>query len=967
MSTTVSTQSPYQLARWKVFMTDDSHQDRFIYFLAPIMEHVYQTCLQQIHASHHLARLFSDDFLLATLIKQYKTVFSPMFLKCGLWELHVAKDNNTLPEGTPEQRFNWYIESMSSQEFIPYFLEKYPPLQTLLDNRVATLMHSWQLFLTRLDADWPTINEAFIHLDNCHLADMSVSGDTHCLGLNVIKLTFKQEATKQVLIYKPRNMDIDLAYNHFIQWYNTHNELKLNTFEILNKGDYGWCEFVTFLSCLSMDEIERFYQRMGVLLALLYALKGGDIHFENLIAHGEQPTIVDLECLIKPKLDIDYFEPPPSVLDTLLLPTRINIEDEVEGWNIGGMAGDGGGIAKHAALKFESAGTDNMIIKRVDFKTEHDALNLPKLNDELFVDDLLAEKQVTEGFQQCYQFLMSQKATLLGTHSPLNNFYSARVRYLFRATRDYAQLLRESFHPNIMVSEADYDEHFSWLNDILNSRPMYEAVIPSELQDLAYGDIPYFSYDPITNTIRNSQDEKVDIDIKIQGFEFLKEQIESLCEEDLYRQTQLIRSSYSTHRLNENTNKAPEPISQDTLTIKHHKNITQKSLEACDKVLSHIVKHTFSYKGVITWPSTTVNLRKHSKALMTKFLDDTFLIGDLGIAFVMSHAAHLLKNTDYQSLVNKYMDFYLQAQNRSKNIVPQFSIFERSARIYSHHLFNALGNTIPEAITEHNLTDIEKSIEEDECYDVINGVGAFLLICDDTALLTKALDHFFAGYPEPINFPETSPLRRPASEADIYVRDNAAPVGFGHGVSGLIVALSRAQRYVNDTRIDTWIQKSLDYLDQLYDQHGFWPDTRHPEPKRGPLWCYGATGVAEAYLCLQKIKPSEQIERGLQRAIKELDNAREYLLQHHRGHYCCGYLSVHNFMINAHVKRPDLITAKRLAEENDFVLSYIEQFGYNGFTIAGDLNFSILYGLSGLCYALLRMADNTLPSIMTFE
>lgn len=50
---------------------------------------------------------------------------------------------------------------------------------------------------------------------------------------------------------------------------------------------YGWCEIVIQRDCKSIEELSRYYQRIGIILFINYLLEGGDIHFENLIACNE--------------------------------------------------------------------------------------------------------------------------------------------------------------------------------------------------------------------------------------------------------------------------------------------------------------------------------------------------------------------------------------------------------------------------------------------------------------------------------------------------------------------------------------------------------------------------------------------------------------------------------------------------------------------------------------------------------
>ena len=45
-------------------------------------------------------------------------------------------------------------------------------------------------------------------------------------------------------------------------------------------------------------EVERFYQRFGLLVALTYVLHTGDLHFENIIAVNEYPVLLDCETLL---------------------------------------------------------------------------------------------------------------------------------------------------------------------------------------------------------------------------------------------------------------------------------------------------------------------------------------------------------------------------------------------------------------------------------------------------------------------------------------------------------------------------------------------------------------------------------------------------------------------------------------------------------------------------------------------
>ncbi len=43
---------------------------------------------------------------------------------------------------------------------------------------------------------------------------------------------------------------------------------------------YGWCEIVIQRDCKSIEELSRYYQRIGIILFINYLLEGGDIHLK---------------------------------------------------------------------------------------------------------------------------------------------------------------------------------------------------------------------------------------------------------------------------------------------------------------------------------------------------------------------------------------------------------------------------------------------------------------------------------------------------------------------------------------------------------------------------------------------------------------------------------------------------------------------------------------------------------------
>jgi len=123
-------------------------------------------------------------------------------------------------------------------------------------------------------------------------------GDRHRRGRSVLLVEFSSGLR---LLHKPKPLAVDVHFQQLLTWLNDRGaDPPLQPITVVDRGEYGWSEFVTRHSCSSYDQVMRFYERQGEYLALLYALDATDFHNENLIAAGEHPVLVDLEALFHP-------------------------------------------------------------------------------------------------------------------------------------------------------------------------------------------------------------------------------------------------------------------------------------------------------------------------------------------------------------------------------------------------------------------------------------------------------------------------------------------------------------------------------------------------------------------------------------------------------------------------------------------------------------------------------------------
>jgi lantibiotic modifying enzyme len=117
--------------------------------------------------------------------------------------------------------------------------------------------------------------------------------DQHGLGRSVTKIGF---LTGQPLIYRPRATAGERLWSESIAWINAAEfDPRLKTVTALSRRTYGWEHFISSQSCKSLTEVRLFYVRWGAQSALARIFGFADLHFENWIASGSHPVLVDAE------------------------------------------------------------------------------------------------------------------------------------------------------------------------------------------------------------------------------------------------------------------------------------------------------------------------------------------------------------------------------------------------------------------------------------------------------------------------------------------------------------------------------------------------------------------------------------------------------------------------------------------------------------------------------------------------
>ncbi|MFF3734295.1 type 2 lanthipeptide synthetase LanM family protein [Streptomyces sp. NPDC002476] len=441
-------------------------------------------------------------------------------------ELHLARKDGRLAGESPEDRFADFVRLTGSRDGLAALFATYPVLARILARATLDAAAALTEMLVRFAADRPVLPGTAVDdgaagggTDGSGTADDRAAGpgaaddrrggrrgllvgvepgagDGHRGGRTVMLLRFEDGSR---LVYKPRPLAAHRHFNELVRWFNAlPGTPGLRALAVLDRGDYGWVEFVAERPCRSARQVESFYRRQGALLALLHMLDGTDLHYENLIADGEHPVLVDIETLFHPPLPAAESDDPAaralhdSVHRVGLLP-QLLVGDETAL----DMSGIGGGQAASSPVRtadWADAGTDRMRLVRRPGRFGESA-NRPRLTGTP-ADPSAFTRSLCAGFRAGYTAISRSRCELLHPGGLLEQFAQDEVRVVVRPTWVYSTLLDESTHPDLMKEAGERHEVLSLLGTDVLGPAVLPGLLDEELTQLWSGDVPLFTTRP---------------------------------------------------------------------------------------------------------------------------------------------------------------------------------------------------------------------------------------------------------------------------------------------------------------------------------------------------------------------------------------------------------------------------------------------------------------------------------------
>lgn len=862
--------------------------------------------------------------------------------------MRIVKNDNQLVGNTPKERYLYFIEKVF---FNPLYLNDvfahFQPLKSRIESTILLWIDQAEELLVRLHQDKEEIALHFGVGLLGKVVDLSPSlSDLHNGNRSVYKLVFENGLN---LIYKPKNLQIDKAFNHFLD----QLQLGLKSYKILAREDYGWVEFIETLPCKSKEEVKEFYKKLGMLIALMYLLDGSDCHYENIIACGPNPVLIDLESLFHPffksSIEMEMEVWSRSVFRTTFLPSfGISAEKKM---SVSPLTVNEKEAIPTKVPRWKAVNTDEMEVAFVDANMPIDVPR-PYFQNRLtqtidYLEDLLL------GFKTLYLLFMNQKNQILKFLKPL---FQLQVRCILKPTQLYFLILGRLTDPRLMRHPEEREKAFEVLRKYTAKEEFDERIFAAEKEALLRGDIPFFLSMPNDTTLYALKGPLVKGFFQFSVAEDILKKMDLLSFEDLERQLTFIDHSLYYLKIAS----SPKMALYHPGKMEKRKPLSSTELRRFAEAIGEKIIQLGlpNEDGSLAWISLEYN--PDAERYVFQPLSYNLYSGTSGIALFLAAIGKAGPAKAILDRIHGRLFKNIEAVMLTLSLGGMTGI---GSLIYA---FLAVSNLTQDEKYQHHAQTLishisKEQIEKDLSLDLISGAAGLIL----------ALLYFYKN----TNY-------RPALECALLAGDHlikskhglawntyqGKPLcGFAHGAAGIAFALAKLGYETKQSRYTEAALQGFLYERKLYSpEKQNWPDLRYDVPSNPFSWCHGAPGIGLSRLYASQILPNPELKADLELAI----NATIQHLHGFEDHLCCGNFGrVHFLMRCAEIlKRKDL---QEIADQE--TAGILESFSKKG-------NFHLFYnlpeemqspcfmrGLAGIGYLLLQMAKESLPEVLTLS
>ncbi len=880
-------------------------------------------------------------------------------------------------------------------------LDQFPVLGRLLAVVAALWLESSEEMLRRLAVSRAELHQHFAIDAVAPLVGIQLGlSDPHRGGRAVAILNFGQGDSAGRVVYKPKDMQVDLAYQQLLQQINAASSLPpLRCLTVLSLEGFGLMEWLDHRTCGSEEQLERFYTNAGRLMAVLYLLGCTDCHSENLIACGDQLVLIDTETLLEPDLrDLSSDDgDAAAVLSALQTSMQSSVlrSGLLPQWLIAGAGRKQAydvsalGIAP-PPLEQDQPGwlglnSDGMIAGRSKQPPELPT-SLPvglgqpqRLTD--FVDQLCA------GFAEQLREAIRLRPLLL---EGLEGFRGKPRRLVPRATRVYYTIQRQMLEAAALRSGVAHGLKLEQLSRsflLANGTPLHWPLFQAELRQMEQLDIPFFEHRidgedlplphglaPLAGFFSSS------------GLVAANQRIANLDRPGIEFQLQLIRGAIAARHIRPSAVSAarsPEPVAINAGTAPAEQGpdvYLQQAYQLGEELWNAAIR---DHKGRPEW--LDMDLAADGESFHFGLIGPSLYSGSSGIALTFARLAldcgqrgdtpgsarwlqraracfavivELANHADQAQLFRLVRDLPYGLSG-SGGILLALLLLQRAGIAEAEQL---AGRWIAQLRPDRLLAD--------EGIDLIGGVagliGPLLLAGSARARELAVLggDRLLALQLEGGGWPQ-----------GLRSSGQAALTGFSHGAAGMAAALGRLAQATAESRFADGARRAIAYERSVFDAaRGNWPDFRASNNPTSFIasWCHGAPGILLGRHLLQAAglaDPAMDDEIAAARASTMAAVLAARGLADERAHLCCGVLGLTSLLRFDAQARGLPLAAEVGQVESALICQAKAAGGYVFFSVdSGSLNLPGLYtGKAGVALALLEASTGQqwLPQVLS--
>lgn len=887
----------------------------------------------------------------------------------------------------PRRRYRQFIAGLLADGLRAFFRE-YSMLARLAAHTVDDWADATIELLRRLEQDQDAIRRRFGAGagPGAVVAVESGLSDPHNGGRSVVALSF---ASGPRLVYKPKDLGIERAFGGLLAWLNEQGApLPFKILNVLDRPGYGWVEYVEAQPCRTPEQARRYFERAGMLICLVYVLGGTDCHYENLVAAGEHPVLIDLETLMHPWLRGEEHDAATnaaalsmqqlwdSVLRSGLLPRWEFGTDRRNATDVSGLGGFTDQETAVPVQRWRHVNSDLMELVTIEApgqpRSGGPTLDGTPLAPGAFADAL------ADGFRRMYSFLAERAELLLAAGSPLEQLGRQRVRLVYRPTRAYAAVRSRLLTPRCLRDGADFAIEADFLCRAMTAsgeRPRFWPLLAAEQRALERGDIPFFAARANSDGLEIGPGQQLAGCFLHAGIDQARQRLRQLGAAHMEQQIALIRGTLYALTTAGSPHAAESTPLDDELPPSAPGELIAEALEIAEDIRRRAI---LGPDGSASWIG--LEYLGEASRFQLQPMGPALYDGGSGVALFLAALEHATGGAGYRDLVLAGLGplrllLRALAAPAQQALAQQIGIGGASGVggfVYALARAGRLlgSQELLEDATRAAALISPATIRADRSHDVVAGAAGAILgllalheSTGDAGLLERA---YLCG--QHLLERRSPSAAGPRAWAN---RDGRLLTGFGHGAAGIAYALLRLHAAGPDGQLVAAAQEAIAYERGMFSPvAGNWPDLRASESDAASFmcgWCSGAPGVGLARLGGLPALDSPE-------ARQDVALALETTLAPGRlgvDHLCCGHAARAELALTAGLRlgRPALIERARQVAAG--VLARARRDGR--FSLVAGLPREVatpglFQGTAGIGYTLLRLArPERVPSLLLWE